>query len=103
MAADYLGDLQGLLSGYLEGGGLRVYVKTNYGPEIPIYAGGKSDGGGSVVGDLVGVRAQVIVRDAKGKTIKTIGDPAPTDPIRVTVLLAILGLVGFVVVRGVIK
>ena len=98
--ADYLGDLQGLLTRYLEGGGLQAYVKTNYGPEIPIYTGGKSDGGGSVVGDLIGVRAQLIIRDAKGKTIKTLGDPAPTDPVRVAVLLALLALLGFVVVRG---
>ena len=101
--ADYLGDLLGLASSYVEQGGLQVFVKTNYGPEIPIYTGSDGEASQSAVGDLIGVKAQVIIRDAKGKTIKTIGSAAPTDPVRVGFMLALLGLIGFVVVRGVIK
>lgn len=101
--ADYLGDLLGLASSYVEQGGMQVFVKTNYGPEIPIYTGSSGESQGGAVSDLIGVKAQVIIRDAKGKTVKTIGQAAPTDPVRVAFLVALLGLIGFVVVRGVIK
>lgn len=102
--ADYLGDLQKLAGSYLDQGGLQVFVKTNYGPEIPIYTGkDKNAGQGNPIAELIGLRAQVIVKDAKGKTVTTYGDAAPTDMARVLVVLSVLGLIGFVVVRGVIK
>lgn len=99
---DYLGDIGDLLSGYVESGGLRVSVKTNYGPEIPVYSG-KSSGGSSPVAALIGFKAQVIVRDAKGKVVQTMGDPVPTDWVRVLTASLLLSAIAIVVVRGVIK
>lgn len=103
---DYLGDLQQLVTGYVEGGGLRVYLKTNYGPEIPLYTGKGQDTGPGVnlgisdaIAKAIGFQAQVIVRDARGKTVARYGPESPTDWVRVSVALALLGLVGFVIVR----
>lgn len=106
---DYVGDLQQLVTGYVEGGGLRVYLKTNYGPEIPLYTGKSKDSGSSLpsvdlgisdaIARAIGFKAQVIVRDAKGKTIAKYGPESPTDWVRVAVALSLLGLVGFLIVR----
>ena len=103
---DYVGDLKELVTGYVEGGGLRVYVKTNYGPEIPLYTGKGKDapagpdfGIGGAVNKLIGFQAQVIVRDKNGKVLTKYGPDSPTDWVRVSVLLALLAGAGFLVLR----
>lgn len=103
---DYAGDLRELVTGYVEGGGLRVYLKTNYGPEIPIYTGKGKDTGpgvdlgiGNAISNAVGFKAQVIIRDAKGKTIQRYGPDSPTDWVRVSVVLALLAAAGYFVAR----
>lgn len=102
---DYVGDLMKLANRYVEGGGLRVYIKTNYGPEVPLYTGKGPDepdsgpGIGGAVADIVGFKAQVIIRDKNGKTLQTIGPDSPTDWGRVSVLLLLLAAGGFLIIR----
>lgn len=100
-ARDYLGNLLGEVSGiaadYVRTGGVRVSVKTNLGPEIPVYSG--SGGSGS---NLLGIKAGVIVRNRDGGVIATYGDPPATDPIRVAMLVLVVTLLGIALVRGVL-
>lgn len=104
------GYLQNLLEGALDIAGdyvrtgVRVSIKTNLGPEIPVYSGdaGSSSGGASIA-KLLGLRAGVIVRDARGGEIARLGDVAPTEPLKaVLAALVAAGLV-FVIVRGVTR
>ena len=102
----------GIAEGYVAGG-ISVSVKTNYGPEIPIYSGAMSGGastgaGGtpsspSLLSTLLGLKAAVIVRDATGRTLTTFGTPPATDPVRVGVALGIVALVALIMFRGVLK
>ena len=110
--SDVLGQLAGTAEGYLSGG-VTVAVKTNYSPQLTVYSGaaggsGGAGGGGSgglgqAVSNLVGMQVGVQVRDAHtGHLIASYGpnggDP-PTDWVRVAVLLAVLGAVGFGLVQ----
>ena len=78
-------------------GRLDVSVKTNYGPEIsiPTSSDGQPPG---LITSLIGFRGGVIIRNSRGEVIETIGDPAPTEPLRVAIMLAFLSVVGFSVV-----
>ena len=83
-------------------GRLDVSIKTNYGPEIsiPTSSNGQPPG---LITQLIGFRGGIIIRNSRGEVIETIGDPAPTEPLRVAALLVVVGLAGFAFVRGVIK
>ena len=87
-----------LAGDYVRGGGLRVSVKTNLGPELPVYNGGSS--GGLI--DLLGIKAGVIVRGKDGGVIASYGDPPPTEPIKVVLLALVVGLIGIALIRGVL-
>lgn len=97
---DYLDDLGELASDALSSSSVRVAVKTNLGPEFEV-AGGESDGGG--LARALGIKAAVIVRDRSGRELFRYGDPPPTNPALVVVLLAVVAVLGFVLVRGVLK
>ena len=96
---DFLDDLRGLATEYVQSGGVQVFVKTNYGPEIPVYTGADKSGQPGI-GDLLGVKAQVIVKKKSGKVVQTYGEPAPTEPLKVTAVLAVVAVLGIVIVRG---
>lgn len=99
--SDIISDLRNLATEYVQSGGVQVFVKTNYGPELPVYTGaGTSQPGEPGIGDLLGIKAQVIIRNKAGKVIQTYGEPAPTEPLKVAVLLAVVALLGVVIVRG---
>lgn len=84
-------ELTGLVGDYVQSGNVQLYVKTNYGPEIPVYTGGSSEPSeGGAISDLVGFKAQIIVKNKKGEVLKTYGEPAPTEPLRVAALIAVL-------------
>lgn len=106
---DALDDILGIARSYVAGGGVRVSVKTNFGPELSVYAGELSrgasggQGGGFSLSRLVGLKAAVIVRDGRGATIATYGDYPATEPLRAVLALLALGALGFVLVRGVLK
>lgn len=94
--SDELFDIAG---SYVRQGGVRVSVKTNLGPELPIFSG-TGEGGG--LASKLGLKAGVIVRSQDGSTIATYGDPAPTEPIKVIALAIVLGVIGIVLIRGVL-
>ena len=76
--------------------GSTVSVKTNYTPEIKF----RTDGEGS---NILGVRAGLIIRNRNGRILETVGDPAPTDPLKFGALVLSVSLVGFVLIRGLRK
>jgi hypothetical protein len=90
---------------------VRLSIKTNYTPEIPIATaeltagdrGGGSAGRRSVVAELLGVKAAVIVRNQRGEIISTFGQAPKTDPVRAILALLIAGGVLFLLVRGALK
>jgi hypothetical protein len=87
-------------------GNLSVAVKTNLGPEITVWDGSASDGEGGTpstsLAEILGVKAAVIVRAGSGRVLKQFGDYPATDPVRVVIALAALGMLLFVLVRGVL-
>ena len=93
-------ELIGIAGDYVRGGGVRVSVKTNFGPELPVYDSGGAAGGG--IAGVLGFKAGVIVRSKDGAVLATYGDPPPTEPLKVVALLALLALLGFVLIRGVL-
>jgi hypothetical protein len=97
--ADILSDLKNLATEYVQSGGVQVFVKTNYGPELPVYTGTDKTGQPGIA-DLLGLKAQVIVKNKSGKIIQTYGEPAPTEPLKVAAVLAVVALLGVVIVRG---
>lgn len=103
-----LTDLAGAAQSYLANG-ITVEVKTNYTPGITVYTGssspnqatqpGQGAGFGSALSQLIGLEAGVVVKDAaSGRVLASYGpnngDP-PTDWLRVSIALALIGLLGF--------
>ena len=95
---DLFDDTLDIARDYVRSGGVRVAVKTNLGPEIPVYVGS-----GDRRGNPLGIKAGVIVRDRDGNVISQFGEPPATEPLKVFLLLAVVSVVGFVIVRGVLK
>lgn len=79
-------------------GGLRVSLKTNLGPEIPLYTPGTDSGPGIL--PALGIKYALIVRDASGAVVTTYNDPPPTDPLKQAILWAALAGAAFVLIRG---
>lgn len=93
--SEALGQLAGEL---LESGGVQVWVKTNLGPPLRV-AGGA--GGG--LADALGLKAAVLVTDRQGRKLASYGTPPPTEPMRVALLIAVAGVLGFLLLRGGLK
>ena len=110
-ATELLDSALGLARGYVRGGGIVVAVKTNYGPELPLFraalgragAGQGEAGEGGGLGALVGLKAAVIVRDGHGATLATYGDPPPTEPLRAIAAALLAGGLVFLILRGALK
>ena len=111
MASGVRGLLDGLLGiadDYINQS-VSISVKTNFAPEISLgrasLGGGASDpgGGGISLGSLIGFKAAVIVRDADGRELSTFGEPPPTEPVRVALVLVIVAGLAYLVVRGALK
>ena len=79
-----------------------VELKTNYGPAIPIPTSSDGEASG-LVSSLIGLRGGLIIRNSRGEIIETVGDPAPTNPLRFAALLTVVGAGLFVVYRGIFK
>lgn len=101
-----LSDAVGVARDYV-GSGVRISVATNYTGEIPVASaafGGKSGegeaGGAGVVSRIFGLRAAVIVRNARGDVISTFGERPPVDPVRAIVAFAVVGGLVWLLVRG---
>jgi hypothetical protein len=98
LARDYVGD------------GVRVSVKTNFGPELPVARAQLSSGGGAGgegspggISGLLGVKAAVIVRNKDGEILATYGEVPKTEPWRALVAILLVAGVGFLIVRGALK
>ena len=82
---------------------LHVSLRTNVLPEFQVSTidllGGDSPAGDGVL-DLLGLKAAVIVRDTRGRTVASFGEPPAIDPLRVALLLASIALVVGLIVRG---
>lgn len=98
---DFLDDVKEVLTDYVKGGNVQAFVKTNYGPEIPIYTGSDGQASGGGVGDIIGLKAQIIIRDKSGKVISTYGEPAPTEPLKVAMLGMVVGTLAWVLWRAI--
>lgn len=92
---DQLGELAGEL---LESGGVQVWVKTNLGPPWRVSGG---EGGG--LAELLGLKAAVLVTDRSGRRLASYGTPPPTEPLKVALLVAVAGALGFLLLRGGLK
>lgn len=95
-----MADITQSLIDYATGGNVRVYAKTNLGPYVPIYTGSKGDPG---LLSRLGVRGGLVVIGSQGQTLYTIGDPAPTDPIRSLIFWLLLAMVAVLLFRGLLK
>lgn len=95
--SDFLDDLRedvtALAKDYATGGGVQVYVKTNYGPELPVYTGIDQGGDGPGLADVIGLKAQIIIKDKDGRVITKYGDPAPTEPLKAAALGLVVGTI----------
>lgn len=94
---NWVEELKNLAGDYAASGNVQLFVKTNFGPEIPIFTGSDDDGSKSV-SDIIGLKAQVIVKNKNGETIKTFGEPAPTEPLKAAALIAVLIAIVYLVV-----
>lgn len=105
-----LDDVLDIARSYVAGGGIQVAVKTNFGPELPVYTGelrrgsqGTGQGGGFSLSRLVGLKAAVVVRDGRGATLATYGEYPRTEPLRAVLALAALAGLGFILIRGITR
>jgi hypothetical protein len=95
--ADYLGQVLDLARGYVQAKGATISLKLNAWPgEIPI-ANASDLSSPSGPGLLHG---QVIIRDAAGNTMQTIGPDIRQNWLLTAAVVGGLALVVFVVVRG---
>lgn len=81
--------------------GVRVTLETNVLPALTVYSGGggQQHGGAVGLGKLLGIRGGIVVRNAQGGVLARFGEPAAPDPLRVALLLAGVGLAGYVAWR----
>lgn len=81
---------------------LRVTVKTNFGPAVTVYqaGGGAGAGGGFNLAKLLGLKVAVTVDGPTG-TLYQSSEPPPTEPLRVTFLLAAVAALAFLLLRGI--
>ena len=75
------GELLNIARESVTSGGVRVYVKTNYGPEVPL-----TGGTGPNLASILGIKAAVVVRDKRGNRIAGYGDYPATDVLKVSIL-----------------
>ena len=93
---DVLTDITGLARDFVSSGGLRVSVKTNLGPEIPVFTG-QGQGG---LAELIGFEAGVIVRDREGNLVTTYGNPPATDYVKAAILAGASLAIIVILIRG---
>lgn len=96
---DLLGDVGKLAGEALEAGTVRVFVKTNLGPEFELSPRGQ---GGGILRAL-GVRGAVLVRDRAGRPLFAYGAPPPTSPFLVVAFAGLVLVISWAVVRGFVK
>lgn len=93
-----LDDLKAAATSAAENRGIRVLVKTNLGPAIPIYNSDSPSSGGPSL-----VKAGVIVTDRSGKELATYGGRPKTDWLMVSGIVLMVASAGVLMVRGLRK
>ncbi len=102
-----LQEAAGVAGSYLTNG-ITVEVKTNYTPALTVYTGSNgpsssgapgSSSGGNLFSQLIGMQAGVRVLAADGHVLASYGDWPATDWVRVAAALAVIGLLGFGLVK----
>ena len=78
----FLDELTEIAGEYVRQGGVLAFVKTNLGPEIPIYSGTPTGERGLL--DALGIQAALIIRNRDGRVLASYGDPPATNPFLVT-------------------
>lgn len=100
--SDLLAGIIGIAGEYVRSE-VRVTVETNMLPALTIYSGSMSPGGGGAavasIADALGIRAGVVVRNAKGDVLAQFGDPAPASLWRVGLVVCAIGAVGWLIVK----
>jgi hypothetical protein len=97
-SGEFVGELGALASDVLQSGGVQVAIKTNLGPEFRV-----GEGGGGGLARALGIKAAVIVRDRNGRQLFTHGEPPATNWLLAGALGSVLVLLGFLLVRGLVK
>lgn len=92
-----LDDLKAAATAAAENRGIRVLVKTNLGPAIPIYNSDSPSSGPGLI------KAGVIVTDRNGKELAAYGGKPPTDWLMVSGLVLMIASAGVLMVRGLKK
>lgn len=88
---------------YTTGGGIVVSFKSNYLPEIPLFAGKSASDAtkaGKGIGALLGFRGGIVIRTADGRTLHEIGNPEPLQHWRLAVGAVVLGFAAILIARG---
>lgn len=79
--------------------GMRVTVESNIAPPVQLF-GGEDDGRpGMGLAGLLGIRAGLVVRSARGEVLARLGEPAAFQPLRAALLLGGLAAAGYMLWR----
>lgn len=83
-----------MLEQYASRAGLKVYVKTNLGPELLVYdARAPLERGGII-------KAGAVVRDSSGREVTRFGEYPATDRVLAGALIAAAALLAYLIGRG---
>lgn len=97
--ADYLEMLQGYAVDAIEAKGVKVFLKTDIGPEIQVY---DSDAPASN-GEGLPIKYAVRVTDRNGKAITQYGEPPATDTIKASIIWGGMGFAMYIMLSGVAR
>ena len=100
---DFIAGGGDFIAGFARQKGYRVYLKTNLGPAVKVYDAAAIDDGAPNLLEQFGFKQQIIIVDKSGAVVSTLGQPAPTDPLKSALVGALLVGVAGVLLRGLIK
>lgn len=79
--------------------GMRVTVESNIAPPVQLFGGEEQARQGPGLAALLGIRAGLVVRSARGEVLARLGEPAAFQPLRAAVVLAALTAAGYMLWR----
>lgn len=98
-----LDDVKELVVDSYERRGVKVYVKTDIGPEIKVFDSDApvNKDGSDTSSDSQLIKYGVIVRDRKGKRIGSYGKYPDTNPIKLLIIAGVVGTGLFITLKGI--